>query len=109
MALDASLFTLHFLPRQSSPSIIDLSSSLPLTGATGGRPPPTYTLSRAIRSPEYKTALLDGLSLTELASVAAPTSADKVKVIKLFNPDQDIELKRKGNTFKQQWAFEWQG
>ncbi|PWN25787.1 hypothetical protein BDZ90DRAFT_233797 [Jaminaea rosea] len=106
MALDAALFTLHFLPRQSSPSIIDLCSSIPTTGAHN--PPPTYTLSRAIRSPQYSTALLDGLSLTELASVGALLASDKRKVVKLINPDHDVDLARKSNVLKPQWTLQWQ-
>lgn len=108
MALDSALFTLHYLPRVSSPSIVDLSTSAPLV-ATQSANPPVYTISRSIRCATYSNTLLDGLTYTELGSVTANASSDKIKRIQLYNPDQDVQLKRQGNAFKVEYQFLWEG
>ncbi|PWN20249.1 hypothetical protein BCV69DRAFT_294005 [Microstroma glucosiphilum] len=107
MSLDPALFTLHFLPRQDSPSITDLSSIIP--DATSKTFTPTYTLSRAIRSPKYQNTLLDGLTYTELGSVSASSTSEKCKSLKLFNPDQDNEVRKAGAMLRTEWQFAWQG
>jgi hypothetical protein len=107
MSLDPALFTLHFLPRQASPSITDLSPTIP--DASSSSITPTYTLSRAIRSPKYQNTLLDGLTYTELGSVSAPSTGEKCKALQLFNPDQDNEIRKAGAILRTEWHFSWQG
>lgn len=107
MSLDAALFTLHFLPRQGSASITDLSPTIP--DASSSSISPTYTLSRAIRSPKYQNTLLDGLTYTELGSVSAPSTGEKSKALRLFNPDQDNEVRKAGAILRTEWQFSWQG
>lgn len=107
MSLDPALFTLHFLPRQASPSITDLSPSIP--DASSKAFTPTYTLSRAIRSPKYQNTLLDGLTYTELGSISAGSTSEKCKTLRLFNPDQDNEVRKAGAMLRTEWQFAWQG
>ncbi|CAO1616677.1 unnamed protein product [Parajaminaea phylloscopi] len=106
MALDSALFTLHFVPRQSAPSIIDLFTTAPI--ASSSQQPPAYTLSRAVRSPLYSTTLLDGLTHVELASISAASTAEKVKDLQLLNPEFVGQVIRRGNAFKPSWLLQWQ-
>lgn len=107
MALDSALFTLHFLPRHASPSIVDLPNTVPIAGTKA--PPPAYTLSRALRSPTYCSTLLDGLSHAELGAISAKSTEEKSKELQLWNPDQTVTMSRKGPVLRQHWAFTWQG
>lgn len=69
---------------------------------------PLYIRQRARKSPIYDTLLLDGLLDQPLASVSAPSSSQKSRLIKLHNPETSIELRKQSMTFSQEWRFEWE-
>lgn len=119
MALDSNLFTLSFMRRSESPSIVDLYSLSPshlrsISNATSDLPtsekgiPPLYTRHRALNSPIYDSLILDGLVETPLSSLTASNTAEKKKQVKLHDPDGSTWLEKKGNTFHQDWTFEWE-
>lgn len=105
--------------RTESPSIVDLYSLSPshLRSISNGTPdlptsekgiPPLYTRHRALNSPIYDSLILDGLVETPLSSLTASNTAEKKKEVKLHDPDGSAWLEKKGNTFHQDWTFEWE-
>lgn len=110
MALDASLFTLTFERRASDATILDLSPFNAATSiaTTSNQSEPLYTFLRA-RSNAYNVQLQDHLTSMPLASIEAPSSADKIRQIKLYNPDDAVIFEKKAMTFRQEWHWTWQG
>jgi hypothetical protein len=126
MALDSNLYTLHFVRRVADPSTVDIVRIQLTRDRPAGEPPtdrtltlqveasskytssPLYIRQRARKSPIYDTLLLDGLLDQPLASVSAPTSSLKSKLVKLHNPETSIELRKQNMTFSQEWRFEWE-
>lgn len=108
MALDISLFTLTFQRRSDDPTILDLLPFHPsATYASSSQPSPLYSFSRA-RSHDYDVQLVDHLTSIPLSSIASLSSADKIRKIQLYNPNDSVVLEKKGMTFRQEWRWTWQ-
>lgn len=109
MALDSSLFTLTFQRRTEDACLLDLIPIHPSAAASSSssQPCPLYSFSRA-RSLDYDVQLVDHLTGIPLSSIAAPSSADKLRTIQLYNPHDSVVFEKRSMTFRQEWRWTWQ-
>ncbi|KAK7466359.1 hypothetical protein VKT23_005086 [Stygiomarasmius scandens] len=97
MSLDQNLFTLVVSVNKDDPNIVDLTEP---SGVIHYR-------KQRIAGPVYKSEVYDFASQSLLAIATSPSPASKIKMVELYNPTINIELKSTGLlSFK--WSFQWE-
>ncbi|KAJ7755750.1 hypothetical protein DFH07DRAFT_821706 [Mycena maculata] len=97
MSLDQNLFTLVVTPSTENPNVVDL------VDPAGVR----HYRKQRIPGPVYKTEIYDPLSEALLVTATAPSATSKVKVLSLYNPNMNVELKFTG-TLSFRWSFTYE-
>ncbi|THU97777.1 hypothetical protein K435DRAFT_796259 [Dendrothele bispora CBS 962.96] len=97
MSLDQNLFTLVVSVNKDDPNIVDLTEP---SGVIHYR-------KQRIQGPVYKVEVYDFTSQSLLAIATSPSPASKTKMLELYNPTINVELKSTGLlSFK--WSFQWE-
>ncbi|KAF5351540.1 hypothetical protein D9758_007242 [Tetrapyrgos nigripes] len=98
MSLDQNLFTLILAPNKDDPTnVVDLAEP---SGVVHYR-------KQRMEGPVYKAEVYDFTSQSLLAIATAPSATSKTKMLELYNPTKNIELKYTGKlSFK--WSFKWE-
>ena len=124
MSLDKNLFTLTFTPHKDNPNILDLVDPVgtihyrkqKIVGSKeykielyGAFPSFNFLSFVRWRADEYHylLTLIDPFSESLLATVTSPSAVSKTKMIELYNPTSNVEMRYTGAlSFK--WSFKWE-